>query len=120
MEIESCQVCGGDGRVGNAFGGDTARCPGCKGTGRRSVEPLIRDVTKTKPSHYRGANKVVAPAKRDTPTTPTGLMLAKEVMGAGLPEATSTRLVREIIDHEDSHGSCTKTFTRKLRKQLRT
>src|SRR5512145_840168 len=35
MEIESCQVCGGDGRVGNAFGGETARCPACRGTGRR-------------------------------------------------------------------------------------
>ena len=29
------------------------------------------------------------------------------------------RLIREIIDYEDSHGQCTQTFTKKIRKQFR-
>jgi len=119
MEIETCGVCGGDGRVGNAFGGDTARCPACRGTGRRSFEPLIHDVTKTKPSHHRQANQVSAAVKKDTPTTAGGLLLAKEVRASSLPEGTQEKLLREIVEHEATHGRLTQTFTKKVRKQIR-
>ncbi len=119
MEIETCGVCGGDGRVGNAFGGETARCPGCNGTGRRSFEPLFRDVTKTKPSHHRQASQASAAQKKDTPTTASGMQLAKEVRASSLPEATQEKLVREIVEHEASHGRLTQTFTKKVRKQIR-
>ena len=119
MEIEICGVCGGDGRVGNAFGGETARCPGCRGTGRRSLEPLFHDVTKTKPSHHRQANQASVPAKRDTPTTAGGLLLAQEIHVSSLPDATKEKLVREVVEHEASHGRLTQTFTRKVRKQIR-
>jgi hypothetical protein len=119
MEIEVCGVCGGDGRVGNAFGGDTARCPGCRGTGRRSFEPLFHDVTKTKPSHHRQENQAGAAAKKDTPTTAGGLLLAKEVLASSLPETTKEKLRREIVEHEATHGRLTQTFTKKVRKQIR-
>lgn len=119
MEIETCQVCGGDGRVGNVFGGESARCPGCKGTGRRSEEPLFRDVTKTKPAHHKTPSKAEAKVAADTPTTFEGTQLAKEVMASTLPAETKSRLVREIAEYEGTHGKCTQTFTRKIRKQLR-
>ena len=119
MEIETCRVCGGDGRVGNAFGGETARCPACKGTGRRSFEPLFHDVTKTKPSHHRQANEARTAAKKDTPTTAGGVQLAKEVRASSLPEPTQEKLLREIVEHEASHGRLTQTFTKKVRKQIR-
>jgi hypothetical protein len=37
---------------------------------------------------------------------------------ATLSEDTKTRLIRDIIEHEGSHGTCTKTFSRKIRKQV--
>jgi hypothetical protein len=119
MEIETCGVCGGDGRVGNALGGDSARCPGCRGTGRRSFEPLFHDVTKTKPSHHRQASPAAAAAKKDEPTTAGGLQLAREVNASELPDATKVKLVREIVEYEASHGRLTQTFTKKVRKQIR-
>jgi hypothetical protein len=41
------------------------------------------------------------------------------VQASGCSDDTKARLVREIIEYEGSHGSCTKTFTRKVRKQIR-
>jgi len=80
----------------------------------------MRDVTKTKPSHYGNAtNKAAAPAKATWPSTAGGVSLANEVKASGLSEDTKTRLVREIIEYEGSHGHCTQTFTKKVRKQLR-
>jgi hypothetical protein len=32
---------------------------------------------------------------------------------------TKAKLIREIIDYEQSHGSCTQTFVKKIRKQVR-
>jgi hypothetical protein len=78
---------------------------------------LLRDVTKTKPSHH-GISKA-APAKATSPTTFEGTTLANEVNGSKLAPETKARLVREIIEYEGTHGKCTQTFTRKVRKQLR-
>jgi hypothetical protein len=36
-----------------------------------------------------------------------------------LSSDTKARLTREIIDHEATHGKCTQTFLKKVRKQLR-
>jgi DnaJ-class molecular chaperone len=117
--VESCRVCGGDGRIKNSFGGGEKTCPSCHGNGRRLEEALFRDVTKTKPSHHASAAKAVAPAKVTWPTTFDGTTLANEVKASSLPEETKSRLVREIIEYEGSHGKCTQTFTKKVRKQLR-
>ena len=119
MSTDTCGVCGGDGRIAQTSG-QTSRCPGCLGTGRRKEgDSLFRDVTKTKPSHYRNANTAKVVEKQTWPSTFEGDKLAKEVQASGCPDDTKARLVREIIEYEGSHGSCTKTFTRKVRKQLR-
>ena len=118
MEAEPCGVCGGDGRIANSFSGSDARCPACLGTGRKSVDTGFRDVTKTKPSHYRTAEE--APKGPRGPATPEGMQLAAEVgASAILPEDAKARLVAEIINHESTHGRCTKTFLKKIRKQFR-
>ena len=104
MTGDICSICAGEGRTRGAWG-RTMVCPACNGSGRRSVgEDLIRDVTKTKPSHYAPKEKKSGAEVRDSPACPAA---AKE------------RLIREIIEYEGSHGRCTKTFTRKVRKQLR-
>jgi hypothetical protein len=106
--------------VGNAFGGSSTTCPGCHGNGRRAnTETLFRDVTKTKASHHQQAAKAVAPVKATWPSTFEGTELAKEVQASSLDEAVKGRLVREIIEYEGTHGKCTQTFTKKIRKQVR-
>src|SRR5262245_764191 len=103
MSAESCGVCGGDGRIANSFSGSTATCPGCHGTGRRSNEALFRDVTKTKPSHYRQPNKAAVVEKQSWPSTLAGGQLAGEVRDSAiLSNETKAKLTREIIDHEAS------------------
>jgi hypothetical protein len=122
---ESCGVCGGDGRIGNSFG-DTKVCPGCRGSGRRAEDNGFRDVTKTKPSHHArhtpGAGpKVAVPVGPKWPLTTEGAKLATEVRDSGILSAeTKTKLIQEIIAYEVSHGNCTLTFSRKIRKQVRT
>ena len=118
MEHESCRMCGGDGRVSNSFGGSSKTCPSCHGNGRRSIEPLFRDVTKTKASHHHPSTKVAAP-KPDAPTTFEGIKLANEVKASSLSDDAKTKLVREIMEYEGSHGKCTETFSKKVRKQFR-
>jgi hypothetical protein len=119
MEGETCRMCGGDGRVGNALGRSTATCPSCHGSGRRSdTSSLFRDVTKTKPSHHRAPQ--AAPQGPRGPVTMEGSQLAAEVRASTiLPEDAKTRLLAEIINHESTHGRCTKTFLKKIRKQTR-
>ncbi len=121
VESEPCRLCGGDGRIGNALGGSGswATCPSCHGSGRRA-EPTsgFHDVTKTKPSHHRAAPE--APAGPRTPVTPEGVQLAREVnASAALTADAKVRLVAEIVNHESTHGRCTKTFLKKVRKQTR-
>ena len=119
--METCRVCGGDGRIGNAFGGSSTTCPGCRGTGRRSdSESLLRDVTKTKPEHH-GTAKKAGPAPKPTwPSTPGGEALADQVKASTTAsEEVKSRLIREIIEYEGSHGRCTETFAKKIRKQVR-
>lgn len=120
MSNEPCGVCGGDGRLTNSFGSD-ARCPACHGTGRRSEDTgVFRDVTKTKPSHHRATNVAAAkPEKAIWPSTFEGVRLADEVKASALPAEAKLRLTREIIDYEGSHGKCTDTFSKKVRRQLR-
>jgi hypothetical protein len=75
-------------------------------------------VTKTKPSHHRPAPAI--PTGPKAPTTPEGAQLALEVnASAVLAEASKSRLVAEIMNHESTHGRCTRTFIKKIRKQIR-
>ena len=119
METESCRMCGGDGRIGNALGGSSARCPSCHGSGvRAESSPGFHDVTKTKPSHHRPVVEVSTGPRG--PATSEGLDLAAAVNASAVlsPDA-KTRLVAEIANHESTHGRCTKTFMKKVRKQAR-
>ena len=119
-ESEPCRLCGGDGRIGNALGGagSSATCPSCHGSGRRAESTGFHDVTKTKPSHYRPAPE--APAGPRVPVTPEGIQLAREVNASAVLTADAkVRLVAEIVNHESTHGRCTKTFLKKVRKQTR-
>jgi hypothetical protein len=120
MSAESCGICGGDGRISNSFG-LTTRCPSCHGTGRKGdASSGIRDVTKTKASHHRATNKVEVVAKPQWPVTFEGGKLATEVKDSGSATAeVKAKLIREIIEYEGSHGSCTQTFQKKVRKQIR-
>jgi hypothetical protein len=123
---ETCRMCGGDGQISSSLG-STKTCPGCHGSGRRAQDLGFRDVTKTKPSHYRSspaaagaAAGAVADTKPTTPRTAEGSRLAIEVRDAtSISAETKAKLTREIIEYEMSHGMCTKTFAKKVRKQLR-
>jgi len=117
---ETCGICGGDGQIANAFGGGSKRCPACNGTGRKSEEStLLRDVTKTKPSHHRPQGKGERAPKQTWPATFEGGQLAKEVQQSSCSEDIKSKLIREIIEYETSHGNCTQTFIKKIRKQVR-
>lgn len=116
--METCGICGGDGRITNSFGNETT-CPSCRGSGRRSDDGGLRDVTKTKPSHHRPTNRAAVAEKQTWPTTFEGGRLATEVRDSGLSEDTKGRLTREIIEYEQSHGKVTQTFTKKIRKQTK-
>ena len=119
MDGEICRLCGGDGRIGNALGRSTATCPSCHGSGRRAdVSTAFRDVTKTKASHY--ATATAAPRGPKVPATYEGTQLASEVTACAiLDEEAKLRLVAEIVNHEATHGRCTQTFVKKIRKQLK-
>jgi RecJ-like exonuclease len=115
--IDSCNICGGDGRIANSFG-NTTSCPGCHGTGRRPEVVGLRDVTKTKPSHHRPANGA-GTEKPKGPSTLEGMQLAAQVQAsANLSSEVKAKLVREIMEHESSHAVCTQTFIKKIRKQV--
>ncbi len=118
-DAELCGVCGGDGRLENAWG-QVTKCPSCHGNGRRREDTGFHDVTKTKPSHHQQSNRAPVVEKQIWPSTPTGDQLAKEIRDAtGLSADKKAQLTREIIEYEASHGQCTKTFLTKIRKQLR-
>ena len=120
MSNETCGICGGDGRIGNSFG-NTTTCPGCRGSGKKADDDhLFHDVTKTKPSHHRQANKAEVAVKQTWPTTYEGIQLATEVRDSkSLSADLKAKLTREIMDYEGSHGKCTQTFVKKIRKQSR-
>jgi hypothetical protein len=115
---ESCGVCGGDRRIGNSFG-LTTTCPSCHGSGRKVEATGFHDVTKTKPSHHRQTNRVEVAEKPRWPVTIEGGRLATEVRDSTIctPEVKA-RLIREVMEHEASHGVCTQTFAKKVRKQI--
>ena len=117
---EVCGICGGDGRIANAFGSHTT-CPGCHGSGRRQETEGFRDVTKTKASHHKPpvSRTPAGPAGPPAPSTPSGQLLAGEITNSLASVETKAKLIREIIEYEDSHGQCTQTFTKKIRKQFR-
>ncbi len=117
MDYDTCAICGGDGRVSNAFGGGGTTCPACHGTGRRHEDVLIRDVTKTKPSHYKLGK--AADSKEPMAMTFEGKQLSGEVERSAVQPALRAKLLREIIEYEQTHGRCTQTFCKKVRKQLR-
>lgn len=112
-------MCGGDRRIGNSFG-LTTTCPACHGSGRKVETTGFHDVTKTKPSHHRKPNTVEVAAKVQWPITFEGGQLATEVRDSPICTAeVKARLIREVVDHEASHGLCTQTFIKKVRKQIR-
>ncbi len=116
---ESCGVCGGDGRIDNSFG-NVAKCPSCHGSGKRARDMGFHDVTKTKPSHHSPATRPGGVEKDTWPTTASGAQLAAEIRdSSSLTADVKTRLTREIIEHEATHGLCTQTFLKKIRKQFR-
>jgi hypothetical protein len=117
---DPCSTCGGDGYIKNSFG-LTNRCPSCRGSGRRAADEGFRDVTKTKPSHYKTNTKgAAAPAKPTWPVTFEGGQLAGEVRDCKtIAQEAKDRLIREIMDHEGTHGQCTQTFIKKVCKQIR-
>jgi hypothetical protein len=105
--------------VSNSFG-LTTRCPACGGTGRKGdASSGMRDVTKTKASHHHPTNRAPVVVKPQFPTSFEGVKLANEVKASGLGDEVKARIVREILEYEDTHGSCTKTFQQKVRKQFR-
>lgn len=114
-------ICGGDGRISNSFGGSSATCPACHGTGRRGEDRGFHDVTKTKPEHHGAAAvKGAAPARPKWPTTGEGARLATEINEhPHLSAEVKDKLTRQVIDYEISRGQCTKTFSRIIRKELR-
>lgn len=114
--IDSCPVCGGDGRINTSYA--TTSCPACNGSGRRQDEPRFRDVTKTKPSHHHPGEQSKA-AKKVWPETAEGAALANEVKATDLPDKEKERLTQSIIDYENRKGLMTKTFMRLIRKQIR-
>jgi len=49
-----------------------------------------------------------------------GGQLATEVRDSHVCTAeVKSRLIREVMEHEASHGVCTQTFIKKVRKQIR-
>jgi hypothetical protein len=117
-DADRCGVCGGDGRLENAWG-QVAKCPSCHGNGRRREDTGFHDVTKTKESHHRQTNRAAVVEKQTWPTSVLGVQLATEIKNStALKDDVKARLTRDIIDHEATHGQCTKTFVRKIRKQL--
>jgi hypothetical protein len=119
MPAEPCHICGGEGRISSVMGGSDKSCPSCHGTGRRMENEGMRDVTKTKPSHHRPTNKAGPPVKQTWPSTHSGVLLATEVRDSGASDQIKARLTAEIMEYETSHGSCTQTFIKKIRKQIR-
>jgi len=124
MDADPCRTCGGDGRIDNALGGTSARCPSCHGTGRRAeLTSGFHDVTKTKPSHFKSdvsGGTAAGPKGPKAPVTAEGAQLAAEVAAStALADDAKQRLLAEIINHESTHGRCTKTFLKKIHKQAR-
>jgi hypothetical protein len=79
----------------------------------------MRDVTKTKASHHHPTNRAPVVEKQTVPASFEGVKLANEVQASGLGDDVKARIVREIVEYESTHGSCTKTFQQKVRKQFR-
>jgi len=76
-------------------------------------------VTKTKPSHHRAPSGPGTADKPQGPSTFEGIQLAGEIQASGLSADVKAKLVREIMEHEGTHASCTQTFIKKIRKQVR-
>jgi hypothetical protein len=119
MDGDPCRTCGGDGRIDNALGGTSARCPSCHGTGRRAELTYgFHDVTKTKPSHHQAPGPAATGPR--VAVTPEAVQLSSEVSASPVLSADAkTKLLAEILNHELTHGRCTKTFLKKVRKQAR-
>ncbi len=117
-QTDSCGTCGGDGLIANAFGSHT-KCPSCHGGGRRQEDTGFRDVTKTKASHHQ-SNRVAVVEKQTWPSTSAGAEIATQIKeSSSLTADVKAKLTREIIEHEISHGLCTQTFLKKMRKHVR-
>jgi hypothetical protein len=66
------------------------------------------------------SNRAPTVAKQIWPATPEGARLATEVKDCVTVSAEiKARVTREIIEHESGHGTCTQTFMKKVRKQIR-
>jgi hypothetical protein len=69
-------------------------------------------------SRRQPTNRTLREPKPTWPVSHTGTQLATLVKNSAHPEAIKLRLIRDIIEHEESRGTVTKTFIRKLQKQL--
>lgn len=78
----------------------------------------FRDVTKTKASHHQPTNRAPVVVKAKWPATIDGGKLATDVNASTCSDVTKAKLVQDIIDHEATHGHCTKTFMKKVRHQI--
>lgn len=77
-------------------------------------------MTKTKPSHHRQSNGQAQVGSQPAgPTTFQGQQLIAEMQASALVPEMVAKLTREIVEHEASHGTCTQTFIKKMRKRLR-
>ena len=112
MSLEdTCSICGGEGRIKGAWNRTTS-CPACHGSGKKGdVEPLIRDVTKTKPSHYETASSSKAKEKQTWPSTAEGVVLATEVRADGELDVRE-----EVLAHHEPEV----VLLRVLRRSLET
>ena len=77
-------------------------------------------MTKTKPSHFKPAvSKAAGPTGPRMPTSPSGQLLANEINASKSAPDVKARLLRETVEHEDTHGQVTQTFVKKTRKLLK-
>jgi len=98
-----------------------SRSPRIGATDRRGdTSTAFHDVTKTKPSHHQRPETAATLKGPKGPTTSEGAELASEVAASTLlADDAKARLLAEIINHESTHGRCTHTFIKKVRKQAR-
>jgi hypothetical protein len=114
-----CSVCGGDGKYTNAFGSHSS-CPGCRGTGRAHTQIGLGTGTDIINTKKRSAKPVVIKPPRATKAwSIKGMELEKQILSeTRLSSDSKKKLIEEIISFEETKGSLTETFRKKLWKKL--
>jgi hypothetical protein len=87
---------------------------------RRSSSMAIPSASRRLSGESSSGMERPSTSQQQWPVTFEGAQLATEVQGsAGCSSETKAKLIREIMEHEGSHGTCTQTFVKKVRKQIR-